>query len=116
MEVAMEYALMIYSEPGAEETLSDAERAAVLAGYAALADDDRCLDGTWLQPMETATRLRRAGGEVLLSDGPFADTKEVLGGFRLVEAADVDEALELAARVPAVRLGGTVEDRPVKRR
>ncbi|MFC7894213.1 YciI family protein [Streptomyces sp. NPDC057381] len=116
MEVTMRYALMIYSEPGTEESLSDAERAAVLAEYAALADDDRCLDGTWLQSMETATRLRTVGGEVLLSDGPFADTKEVLGGFCLVEAADVDEALELAARVPAVRLGGTVEVRPVRKR
>jgi hypothetical protein len=68
-----------------------------------------------LQPVETATSVRVAGGRTLVTDGPFADTKEVLGGFCLIEAADLDEAIELAARVPAVRLGGVVEIRPVVR-
>jgi hypothetical protein len=109
----MQYALMIYAEPGAEEALSDAERAAVRAEFQVLADDPRCVGGAQLQPAETATCVRVAGGRTLMTDGPFADTKEVLGGFALIEAANLDEAIEVATRVPAARLGGTVEVRPV---
>jgi hypothetical protein len=107
----MRYALMFYAEPGSEEALSDTERAAMEADYHALADD--VLVGAQLQSAETATCVRVVGGRTLMTDGPFADTKEVLGGFCLVEAANLDEALELAARVPAARLGGAVEVRPV---
>src|SRR3954471_18953869 len=109
----MQYALMIYGEPGYAEALSDAEREEAYAEYFALADDARCLGGAQLQSAETATSVRVAGGRTLMTDGPFADTKEVLGGFCLVEAANLDEALELAARIPVARLGGTVEVRPV---
>jgi hypothetical protein len=109
----MQYALMIYAQPGQGEDLSDTEREAVLAEYAALAADPRCVAGTRLQPGETATCVRVTAGRTLLSDGPFADTKEVLGGVCVIEAADLDEVLELAARVPAARLGGAVEVRPV---
>jgi hypothetical protein len=112
-EVAMQYALMVYPQPGSEEALSEAERAAAYAEYFALAEDDRCVAAAQLQPAETATSVRVVGGRTLMTDGPFADTKEVLGGICLVEAADLDEALELAARIPAARLGGTVEVRPV---
>ncbi len=109
----MQYALMIYAEPGYGEALPDAERAAVLAEFSALADDARCAGAVQLQPAETATCVRVAGGRTLLTDGPFADTKEVLGGLYLVEAANLDEAIELAARIPAARYGGAVEVRPV---
>ena len=109
----MQYALMIYADPGAEEALSEAERAAVRAEFLALGDDARYVGGAQLQPAETATCVRVAGGRTLMTDGPFADTKEVLGGFALVEAANLDEAIELAARIPAARFGGTVEIRPV---
>jgi hypothetical protein len=112
----MQYALLIYAEPGHGEALSDAEREAVHAEYLALADDARCIGAAALQPAETATSVRVAGGRTLMTDGPFADTKEVLGGFCLVEAANLDEAIELAARVPAARLGGAVEVRPVVQR
>ena len=112
----MQYALLIYVEPGYEEAVSDAEREAAYAEYQALADDARCVDVARLQPAETATSVRVAGGRMLMTDGPFADTKEVLGGFCLVEAADLDEVLELAARIPAARFGGAVEVRPVVRR
>ena len=112
----MQYALMIYAEPGYDEALPDAEREAVYAEYFALADDAHCVDGAQLQPVETATCVRVVGGRTLMTDGPFADTKEVLGGFCLIEAADLDEAIELAARIPAARLGGVVEVRPVVRR
>jgi hypothetical protein len=109
----MQYALMIYAEPGYAEALPEAERAATLAGFSALADDARCVATVQLQPAETATCVRVAGGRTLMTDGPFADTKEVLGGLCLIEAANLDEAIELAARIPPARLGGTVEVRPV---
>jgi hypothetical protein len=109
----MQYALLIYAEPGYVETLPDAERDAVHAEYHVLTDDARCVAGARLQPVETATCVRVQGGRTLMTDGPFADTKEVLGGFGLIEAANLDEAIELAARIPAARLGGTVEVRPV---
>ncbi len=109
----MQYALLIYAEPGYAEALSDAERDAVLAEFSALADDARCVGAAQLGPAETATSVRVVGGRTLMTDGPFADTKEVLGGFALIEAADLDEALEVAARIPPARYGGAVEVRPV---
>jgi hypothetical protein len=112
----MQYAVMVYVEPGYEEQLSDVEREALYAEYAVLADDPRCVGVAQLQPGEAATSVRVVGGRTLMTDGPFADTKEVLGGFCLIEAADLDEVLELAARIPAARLGGVVEVRPVVRR
>jgi hypothetical protein len=70
--------------------------------------------GAHLQPIETAATVRAgAGGEYLITDGPFADTKDVLGGYFVFEASTLDEALEVARRVPAVRLGGAVEVRPL---
>jgi len=64
-------------------------------------------------PVETATTVRVQDGSTLTTDGPFADTKEVFGGYYIVEAAGLDEALEIAARVPSARLGGSVEVRPL---
>jgi hypothetical protein len=96
----MQYALMIYAEPGYAE-------------FAELLDDPRCVASAQLQPAETATCVRVAGGRTLMTDGPFADTKEVLGGLFLLEAANLDEVLEVAARVPVTRFGGVVEVRPV---
>jgi hypothetical protein len=109
----MQYAMMFYAEPGYAEALPEAEREAVLAEFATLLADDRCVAAAQLQPAETATCVRVAGGRTLMTDGPFADTKEVLGGFCLIEAANLDEALEVAARVPVTRYGGIVEVRPV---
>ncbi|MBN9111645.1 MAG: hypothetical protein J0I34_23035 [Pseudonocardia sp.] len=106
----MRYALLINELPGAYDGFDDEQRSAITAEYTALHDDDRVLSGERLRPASTATTLR-AGG--MLTDGPFADTKEVFGGFFLVEAPDLDSALELAGRIPAVRLGGSVEVRPL---
>jgi hypothetical protein len=111
----MQYALMIYAEPGYLEALPEADQAAARAEFEALREDARYVGGTWLQPAETATCVRVAGGRTLMTDGPFADTKEVLGGVILVEAANLDEAIEVAARIPVARVGGTVEIRPVVR-
>ena len=109
----MQYAMMFYAEPGYAEALPEAEREAVLAEFAALLDEDRCVTAAQLQPAETATCVRLAGGRTLMTDGPFADTKEVLGGVFLIEADNLDDAIELAVRIPVTRFGGTVEVRPV---
>ena len=109
----MEYALLIYEKPGAYEGLSAEERQALVAEYWALRDDPRVVAGAGLKPVDTATTVRVHGGDTLVTDGPFADTKEVFGGYYVVEAGDIDEAIEIAARCPAARLGGSVEVRPL---
>jgi hypothetical protein len=109
----MKYALLIYSKPGSHESLSEADYGAVHSEYMALSDEPGIVGGAQLQPVETATTVRLAAGETLVTDGPFADTKEVFGGYYLFEADDLDAATAMAARIPAVRLGGSVEVRPV---
>ena len=106
----MKYALLIYPKPGSHEALGEDESKSVSAEYYAFRDDPRCLGGAHLQPIETATTVRDGG---LITDGPFADTKEVLGGYFVFEASNLNEALEVAQRVPAVRFGGSVEVRPL---
>ncbi len=66
-----------------------------------------------LQPVEAATTIRTQGGKLMITDGPFAETREQIGGFILIEARDLDEAIKLASAIPAIRLGG-VEVRPIK--
>jgi hypothetical protein len=109
----MKYALLIYSKPGSHEALSEEEYAAARGEYFAIGDDSRCLSGAQLQPVETATTVRVQDGRMLTTDGPFADTKEVFGGYYVFEAGDLDEALQVAGRIPAARLGGAIEVRPV---
>jgi len=109
----MRYALLINERPGGTDALDEDERAALTAEYMAIRSDPRVTTGERLHPAETATTVRRSDGEILLTDGPFADTKEVFGGYFLVDAPDLDGALEVAARVPALRFGGSVEVRPL---
>jgi len=109
----MKYALLIYPTPGSHEALGAEEYESVNAEYWALREDPRCLGGAHLQPGDTATTVRYGGGENLIVDGPFAETKEVLGGYYVLSASNLDEALEFAQRIPAVRLGGAVEVRPL---
>jgi hypothetical protein len=109
----MKYALLVYTDPNYLEGLDDHERAELSREYMAVREDPRCFDGGQLQPVETASTVRVPNGKPLITDGPFAETKEVFGGYYLVEADDLDGALELAARVPAVRTGGAVEVRPL---
>lgn len=109
----MKYALLIYSKPGSHEALPEDEYKAVFDEYTALVDDSRCIASGQLQPVETATTVRVQDGRTLTTDGPFADTKEVFGGYYVFEADNLDEAIELAGRIPAARLGGAVEVRPV---
>jgi hypothetical protein len=109
----MKYALLIYLKPDSHEALGEDESKSVSAEYWAFREDPRCLGGAHLQPVETATTVRYGGAGNLITDGPYADTKEVLGGYFVFEASDLDEALEVAQRIPAVRLGGAVEVRPL---
>jgi hypothetical protein len=109
----MQYALLIYSKPGNFEALDEAGRQAVIEEYYTLRKDPRIVGGAQLAPVETATTVRARGDEPLITDGPFADTKEVFGGYLLLEADDLDAALDIAAKIPAVRLDGSVEIRPI---
>jgi hypothetical protein len=109
----MKYALLIYAEPGSHEALSPEEYQSARGEYLSLSEDSRCLSGAQLQPVETATTVRVDDGRTLTTDGPFADTKEVFGGYYVFEAGDLDEAIDVAARIPAARLGGSVEVRPI---
>jgi hypothetical protein len=109
----MKYALLIYTKPGSHEALPEEQYATVHEEYMALRADPACVGGAHLQPVETATTVRSADGQTLVTDGPFADTKEVFGGFYLVESEDLDSVTAIASRIPAVRLGGSVEVRPI---
>jgi hypothetical protein len=109
----MKYALLVYTKPGEYDALSEEEQAAASAEYFALVRDPRCVESAQLQPIETATTVRVQDGRTLTTDGPFAETKEIFGGYYVFEAGDMDEVIALASRVPATYLGGSVEVRPV---
>jgi hypothetical protein len=109
----MQYALLIYTDPETTGALTPAEREAASQEYLALRKEPGMLGGAALQPTTTATTLELTDGRTLVTDGPFADTKEFFGGFYLYEAENLDQATEMAARIPALRLGGKVEIRPV---
>jgi hypothetical protein len=111
----MKYALLIYSNGGEFENLSEDERNAVYGEYMAVSGNAGILGGEELQGVDTATTVRVQNGETLTTDGPFAETKEALGGFFLFEADDLDAAIEIAARIPGARTGA-VEVRPVVER
>src|SRR5918999_3634912 len=93
--------------------LPEDERNALLGEYLAIEQSPGVIGGNQLQPVDTATTVRVEGGQTLLTDGPFLEAKEHLGGYFLVEADDLDAALEIAARIPAARMGGAVEVRPL---
>jgi hypothetical protein len=92
------------------------EQLAIREEFLALGRLPGVVSGARLQPVETATTVRVENGQMLLTDGPFVDAKEHVGGFALVEADDLDAALEIAARIPAARMGGAVEVRPLVER
>jgi len=115
----MKYMLLIHQgttpTPGSDEweRLSEAEQGAVYAAYKALNETPGVTPGLGLQPPETATTVRVKDGKTLTTDGPFAEIKEAIGGYLFFEAADLDAAIELAARIPAAGMGGAIEVRPI---
>jgi hypothetical protein len=112
----MQYLLLIYHNEAGWAGLSDDEKAKVMAEYRSftesIAKSGNYKAGEELQPTSTATTVRVRNGKPLLTDGPFAETREQLGGFYLVEARDLDEATALAARIPSAR-DGSIEVRPI---
>lgn len=114
----MQYMLQIYSTEAMDEfeKLSEDERNAITAEYMAIMQAAGVTGGAQLQPTSTATTVRVQDGRTLTTDGPFIETKEALGGYYLLEAGDLDAAIELASRIPAARMGGAIEVRPVVER
>ena len=117
----MKYLLLIQQgetpTPGTDawELLSEDEQQAVYADYQAINQTPGVTPGAWMEGPETATTVRVQDGRTLTTDGPFVAVKEALGGYLLFEADDLDAAIELASRIPAARLGGAIEVRPLKR-
>ncbi len=112
----MQYLLLIYDNEAAFAKLSDAEKGRLYQEYGPFTESlkkNGCFRaGHGLQPTATATTVRMRDGKRLVTDGPFAETKEQLGGYYLIEAKDLDEAIAVAARVPSARLG-SIEIRPL---
>ena len=111
----MKYMLLIYSSTARSEwdNLPEEEQNAIFGEYMALTQEPGVGDSNQLQPAETATTVRVQNGNTLTTDGPFIETKEELGGYYLFEADDLDRAIEIAAKIPAARLGGAIEVRPI---
>ena len=114
----MKYILQIYSGGaiGEFERLSEDEQNAIVGEYLEVGESPGVIGGDQLQPVETATTVRVQNGQTLLTDGPFVEAKEHLGGYLLVDADDLDAALQIAARIPAARMGGAIEVRPLVER
>ena len=115
----MKYMLLIHQaeaptprDPEAWAKLSEDEQNAVYQDYQAINETPGVSSGLQLQDPETATTVRVENGQTVTTDGPFVAVKEAIGGYLIFEADDLDAAIELAARVPAARLGGAVEVRP----
>ena len=115
----MKYMLLIHQGstplPGTDtwDGLSEEEQRAVYADYQGINETPGVDPGARMQPPETATTVRVEDGRTLTTDGPFVETKEALGGYLFLDADDLDAAIELAARIPAARLGGAIEVRPL---
>jgi hypothetical protein len=114
----MQYLIQIFTDGATKrfETLSEAEKNSISGEYFAISEEPGVIGGAQLQAPSTATTVRVQDGRTLTTDGPFAESKEALGGYYLLEADDLDAAIELAARVPAARMGGAVEVRPLVER
>jgi len=112
----MQYMLLIYADESGSEAEPEDVRRRSLERYFQLNRDLRergkLVGGEQLRPVATATTVQVRNGDTLVADGPFAETKETLGGFYLIEADSLDEAIEWAARIPAASRG-TIEVRPV---
>jgi hypothetical protein len=112
----MKYLCLIYDEEKTIDAMSSTESAAFMGEYFAftrgIQESGQFVAGEALQPVATATTVRIRNGRMSTTDGPFAETREQLGGFYLVEAKDLDEAIQVAAKIPSARTG-SIEVRPV---
>jgi len=114
----MQYVMLCYADEQAWGRLTEPQRQAVMEEYGAwtqaIVRSGHHRASTKLSPTSASTTLREKSGKRITTDGPFAETREQLGGFHLVECRDLDEALAIAARIPTLRVGCTVEVRPVE--
>jgi hypothetical protein len=112
----MRYLLTIYTDESRYATMTPEDSARLMADYGAFGQEAQqagvLLGGEGLQPTATATTVRVRDGEAMFTDGPFAETREQLGGYYLIEAKDLDEAIGIAERVPSARTG-SIEVRPI---
>jgi hypothetical protein len=112
----MQYLLMIYDNESSWGKLSETEQSNMLKEYRAftqsITESGHYRGGSQLHPVSKATTVRVRDGKKLITDGPFAETKEQLGGYYLIEAKDLDDAVAIAARIPSVRYG-SIEVRPL---
>ena len=116
----MKYMLLIHQgtaptprSPEDWERLSPDEKQAIYTEYRELSETAGVTAGLQLEPPESGTTVRVSGGQLLRTDGPFAETKEAIAGYLIYEGEDLEAAVEIAARIPAARLGGAIEVRPV---
>jgi hypothetical protein len=113
----MKYLCLIYDEEKNLAAMSKSEMDALMGEYFAFTKEiqqsGQYLGGNDLQPVRMATTVRVRGGKVSTTDGPFAETKEQLGGYYLIEAKDLNEAIQVASRIPSARIG-SVEVRPIQ--
>ena len=113
----MRYMMLIYNDEKTMESKSQDEMAALMGRWSQYTEDfqksGKMLEGAALQPTASSTTVRASESRTLTSDGPFAETKEQLGGYYIIDASDLDEAIEWAAKMPHVAGGGTVEVRPI---
>jgi len=113
----MKYLCLIYDEEKKLHAMSKSEMDGLMQEYFAFTKDiqssGNLLGGNDLQPVRTATTVRVRNGKVSTTDGPFAETKEQLGGYYLIEARDLNEAIQVASRIPSARLG-SIEVRPIQ--
>jgi hypothetical protein len=112
----MKYLCLIYADESVLQNLSKADADAMIAEYMAFTDrikkGGNFVGGNRLQPVGTATTVRMRGGRLSTTDGPFVETKEQLGGYYLVEARDLNDAIQIAASIPGARIG-SIEVRPI---
>src|SRR2546422_11139425 len=119
----MKYMLLIHQgdtptprDPEAWGRLSEDEQKAVYSAYQAINETPGVSPGVQMQPPETATTVRVQDGRTLTTDGPFVEIKEAIGGYLFFDADDLDAAIGLASRIPAARMGGAIEVRPLVER
>jgi hypothetical protein len=112
----MKYLCLIYDEEKKLESMSKSEGDAMLGEYFGFTEgikkSGHYLGGNALQPVQTATTVRVRNGKVSTTDGPFAETQEQLGGYYLIEAKDLNDAIRVAAQIPSSRIG-SIEVRPI---
>lgn len=114
----MQYLLMCHFDEVLWDKIPEAQRDRIMQEYDTLIQgivkSGQHLASAKLQPTSAATTVREKNGKAFITDGPFAETKEQLGGYHLVECKDLDEAISIAKRIPTVRVGGTIEVRPLE--